>query len=256
MSFLQCGFYSNVLDMECQMNVIMPTGIKAQEPGGGNAPVLYLLHGFTEDHTAWTRRTAVERYVLHRNLAVVMPNVHRSFYTDMHSGGQYFTFITEELPAFIQSTFHVSDKREDTFVAGLSMGGYGAFKIALSYPERYAGAASLSGAMDIRRVFGDAEHMAESQAVFGTCIQADNDLYHLAERCAEKNLFPKLYQCCGTEDFLYEDNIRFRDFIAEKANDRYFYTERNGAHTWDFWEQSIQDVLRWIERINPAIKDR
>lgn len=102
-------------------------------------PVLYLLHGLSDDHTIWHRRTSIERYVSALGLAVVMPNVGKSFYTDMANGGNYFTFITEELPTLVQSYFPVSAKREDNFIAGLSMGGYGAFKVALSCPEKICG---------------------------------------------------------------------------------------------------------------------
>src|SRR5690606_35149889 len=114
-------------------------------------PVLYLLHGLSDDDTIWLRRTSIERYVAGLGLAVVMPNVHRSFYADMAYGGQYWTFLTEELPRVAGDFFPLSDAREDNYVAGLSMGGYGAFKWALSYPERFAAAGSLSGVLDLAK---------------------------------------------------------------------------------------------------------
>ena len=115
----------------------------------GDPPVLYLLHGLSDDDTIWLRRTSIERYVAPLGLAVVMPQVHRSFYTDEAYGGRYWTFLSEELPALVGSLFRVSSRREDTFVAGLSMGGYGALKWALRQPERFAAAASLSGAVHV-----------------------------------------------------------------------------------------------------------
>lgn len=113
-------------------------------------PTLYLLHGMSDDHTAWQRFTAIERHVSHLNLAVVMPTTHLGWYTDMEYGNRYWTYPTQELPGICRSFFHgMSDKREDTFIAGLSMGGYGAFKAALGAPETFCAGASLSGALDI-----------------------------------------------------------------------------------------------------------
>lgn len=102
---------------------------------GNLHPTLYLLHGLSDDDSIWLRRTSIERYVAQMGIAVVMPQVHRSFYTDMAAGGQYWTFISEELPALARSFFPLSAKREDNFVAGLSMGGYGALKLGLRKPE-------------------------------------------------------------------------------------------------------------------------
>ena len=142
MALIQCDFYSEVLQLSTSMNVILP------QPARSRYPVLYLLHGLSDDHTIWLRRTSIERFVDPLGLAVVMPAVHRSFYTDMAAGNRYWTFVGRELPALVRAFFPVSRRREDTFVAGLSMGGYGAFKLALSFPQRFAAAASLSGALD------------------------------------------------------------------------------------------------------------
>jgi putative tributyrin esterase len=127
MALLQVSFFSNTLGMSMQMNVILP-----QQDHNEKIPVLYLLHGMSDDHTAWIKNTAIERYVSDRNLAVIMPSTHLGWYTDMAHGNKYWTFISEELPKITQSFFkHLSDQREDNFVAGLSMGGYGALKMGL-----------------------------------------------------------------------------------------------------------------------------
>src|SRR3712207_4064507 len=136
------------------MTVLLPQRTTTQigmtgATGGGPPPVLYLLHGLSDDDTIWLRRTSIERYVAPLGLAVVMPQVHRSFYADERYGGRYWTFLSEELPALVDSWFRVSQRREDTFVAGLSMGGYGALKWALRQPDRFAAAASLSGAVGV-----------------------------------------------------------------------------------------------------------
>ena len=113
--------------------------------------VLYLLHGLGGDRTSWIRNTRIETHVRDTNVAVVMPQVEHGFYTDMASGQSYFTFVAEELPRYLSSILPLSSRREDTFVCGASMGGYGAFKLALTHPGRFSRAAALSGALDIQR---------------------------------------------------------------------------------------------------------
>ncbi len=129
--------------------------------------MLYLLHGMSDDHTAWLRYTSIERYAARHGLAVVMPAVGRSFYANEAHGHPYWDFLSEELPAVVGRFLRVSDRREDTFVAGLSMGGYGAFKWALRQPERFAAAASLSGALDVVALAALPERDELPRRVFG-----------------------------------------------------------------------------------------
>ena len=154
MILTEVNFLSEVLTLHSTMYVLLPQRTLAETKSKRTPKyrTLYLLHGHSDDHTAWQRWTSIERYVEGLNLAVVMPAVNLSFYTDMAHGGKYWQFISEEVPAVVRDMFSLSSAREDNFVAGLSMGGYGAFKLALTYPERYAAAASLSGAVDIREV--------------------------------------------------------------------------------------------------------
>lgn len=254
MALLDCCFYSNILGVETRAKVILPYGRKGQYPAVGHEqlPVLYLLHGLSEDDTAWTRRTSLERYVMNLDLAVIMPDAGRSFYMNMESGGRYFDYISQELPALMQQMFPISSKREDCFIAGLSMGGYGAFKAALSFPESFAAAASLSGAVDIQRVFQDAVEFPESKAVFGEVVKPENDLRFLAEKAAAEGKLPALYQYCGTKDFLYEDNTSFRDFIRPLCPD-YSYREDGRGHEWEAWEEQLLQVLDWLREQNRRI---
>ena len=256
MALLQCDFFSEVLGLSCSMNVILPQQTTNQiglenRATGKKHPTLYLLHGLSDDHTIWLRRTSIERYVAPLGLAVVMPAVHRSFYTDMERGYRYWTFISEELPSICRSFFPLSDRREDNFVAGLSMGGYGAFKLSLSCPGRFAAGASLSGAVDIAALSGtqDVQSSQEAENIFGDLSKirgSRNDLFHLARQVAESDgPKPKLFQCVGTEDFLYRDNIRFRDF-AKELNLDLTYEEGPGIHEWGFWDKMIQRVLEWL----------
>lgn len=258
MAFIQCDFYSDVLGLSTSMNVILPQNTNSQIGMENNAigdryPVLYLLHGLSDDHTIWQRRTSIERYVAPLGLAVVMPAVHRSFYTDMEKGYQYWTFISEEVPNIARQFFPISGQREDNFVAGLSMGGYGAFKIALSHPDRYAAAASLSGAVDIaaevEEIPKDEQLYEEFRLLFGeteNVRDSNNDLFHLIKKLkSSKEEQPYLFQCCGTEDFLYDDNIRFRDFCRQEGIE-ITYEEEKGSHEWGYWDKKIQRILEWL----------
>lgn len=253
MASINCNFFSESLSMCCSMNVILPQSTQTQIGMTGKAsselpPVLYLLHGLSDDHTIWSRRTSIERYVARYNLAVIMPNVHRSFYANMKQGGKYWDFISEELPQLVCTFFQVSTKREDTFVAGLSMGGYGALKLAFNKPERFAAAASLSGALDIVARSRSNDFPELNELVFdpATLPGSTNDLFALAEQAAQNpDSMPQLFQCCGTEDFLYEDNQRFKAHL-DKLNISLTYSEAPGVHCWDFWDRHIQDVLQWL----------
>jgi len=242
MALFQCNFSSVTLEISASMNVIIPQGEKRRP-----LKTLYLLHGLSDDHTIWCRRTSIERYADAYGIAVVMPAVNRSFYADMEHGAKYWTFVSEELPNLARSFFPLSERREDNFAAGLSMGGYGALKLGLSHPERYAAVASLSGAVDVNRLVaegfgGDIKNIVgDAKSVAGTSI----DLFALAERVASQPGAPLLYQCCGTEDFLYEDNVRFRDH-CRKLGLPLTYEEEPGDHEWGYWDLKIQKVLSWL----------
>lgn len=256
MALITCNFFSDTLGLSTSMTVILPQQTSSQIGMNNRSSqklhkTLYLLHGFSDDDTIWSRRTSVERYVAELGLAVVMPNVHQSFYTDMEYGNKYWTFLTEELPAIARSFFPLSDAREDNYVAGLSMGGYGAFKWALRHPDRFAAAGSLSGALDM------ASHIKEPamphmkpyfRLIYGEneIKGTDEDLLHLVAGLAQSDLAkPSLYQCCGTEDFLYDDNIAFRDACRE-ADYPLTYVEGPGSHEWGYWDTHIQHFLQWL----------
>ncbi len=258
MALIHLDFRSDTLRLSTSMTVILPQPVLergATPPASRRRPwpTLYLLHGLSDDHTIWQRRTSIERYVEPLGLAVVMPQVHRSFYTDMASGNRYWTFIREEVPAVARSFFPLSAARADNYVAGLSMGGYGAFKLALTHPDRFAAAASLSGALNLARIarhpdprrlsprevksiFGDGEKVAGSR----------HDLFHLAKRvAAQDSPKPRLYQWCGTDDRLYADNVAFRDH-AQALGLPLTYDEGPGRHEWIEWDREIQKVLAWL----------
>ncbi|TJY40918.1 esterase family protein [Cohnella pontilimi] len=248
MALFQCDYFSNVLGLSTGMTVILPNNGQA---GADGFPTMYLLHGLSDDHTIWLRRTSIERYAEEYGIAVVMPNGHRSFYTDMKDGFPYWKFISEEVPALARAWFPLSTEREDNFAAGLSMGGYGAFKLAMRRPDMYAAGASLSGALDMVTRWGPDDDFwnAENRRIFGSVEElrgSDDDLLHVAERLAASGgEIPKLFQSCGTEDFLYEMNLGFRDHARELGLDL-VYEEAPGGHDWAYWDTHIQRVLEWL----------
>ena len=148
--------FSKELFSSVSVNVILPTpesgdyffGSRTYYPKAGQKyQTLYLLHGFTADFSDWQRFSSIERYAQERQIAVVMPGVDNSFYCNLPEGGNYYDYYTRELPQVMEALFPISGKRENKFLAGLSMGGYGAFKAALREPDQYAAAVSLSGGM-------------------------------------------------------------------------------------------------------------
>ena len=256
MILTEIKFFSDTLGFHNTMHVLMPkrTLAEMQSKRAPRYRTLYLLHGHSDDHTAWQRWTSIERYAEGLNLAVVMPAVHLSFYNDMAHGGNYWQFISEEVPTVVRELFSLSSRREDNFVAGLSMGGYGAFKMALAHPERFTAAASLSGALDLSAIVhphgvrNDKAWLEEMRTVFGDLSKVPgsrHDLFALAKKAVKAQVKPRLYQCCGTEDELHADNIRFRDAVRTLPFDL-TYEDGPGDHNWAYWDMMIQRVLRWM----------
>lgn len=264
MALIQCRFFSDVLGLSTSMTVILPEPARTQigmkgTMKAGPYPTLYLLHGMSDDDSIWLRRTSIERYVAEMGLAVVMPQVGLSFYTDMAEGNRYWTFVSEELPQMCRSFFPLSDRREDNFVAGLSMGGYGAFKLALRRPDIFSAAASLSGALDVTNNFldsmrGERDRRSLFLRIFGEAgpRDTDNDLLFLLKNLKELDTrVPQLYQCCGTDDFLYKDNLKFRD-TCSSLGIPLTYEEGPGGHDWSYWDTKIQDVLKWLPIVHSS----
>ena len=258
MAFFEMKYYSDALHLSVSVNVVLPDQAKTaaalspREAKKQTYPVLYLLHGLSDDESIWERRTSVERYAADRGIAVVMPAVGRSWYTDTAYGANYFTFLTDELPVAVRSFFRgISDKREDTFIAGLSMGGYGAVKAALTYPERYAGCVSLSGALDIadtnRRQMTD-----EWRGIFGFDLTSvaqlsgtKHDVFALAEQLKSKAFCPDIYLWCGEQDSLMGANERFTALL-NSLRIPYRFDRSEGNHSWKWWDLHITDGLDYL----------
>jgi len=240
MAFCEVHFFSDVLMKQVAMNVILPD--KARGPFAA----FYLLHGLSDDYTIWHRRTRIEWYVRDLPLIVVMPDGFRGFYTNNEQGPAYADFFAKELPAFIERTFPAKKNRAARSIGGLSMGGYGALRIALANPERFVSANSHSGALlagtrprpqlrehrEFRQVFGDDPA--------GT----DHDLLALTLRAQRSKNLPKLLIDCGKQDYLIDDNRKFHAAMR-KQNIAHEYREFPGAHDWDYWDQHVRDALKF-----------
>lgn len=261
MALMQVEFFSEVLGLSSSMMVIVPQARTQGQVGIARNvfsppyPVLYLLHGASDNHTSWHRNTAIERYVADKGIVVVMPAVQISFYTDQKQGYPYFSFVSEELPEIVRGFFPVSHRREDTFAAGLSMGGYGAFKLGIRCPEKFAAVASLSGSLSQRTRLTDASSLRNSRVIemarqtFGSpeeYDQSENDLAWVLENHLRNNVvLPKFYQACGTKDHNYEINVAFHQKFKDRIELTYDELPDRG-HEWGFWDEQIQKVLHWL----------
>ena len=253
MAFIQCDFYSEILGTRTSLNAVIPSRDESgQEPPREmpeQYPVLFLLHGLHSNYSAWSRYSSVERYACEKGLAVVMPDAGRSFYTNMRYGYRYFDFFSQELPEVANRLFPLSRDRSQRFIAGLSMGGYGAFKLALSHPEQYAAAASLSGALSLTQIEDPDPLLPEWPIIFGDnskIVNSEDDLLYLAKRYYQQKQFPlRLFQCCGTEDFLYQSNQHFLKNGNELGLNLH-YEESPGGHEWQYWDEQIKRVIEWL----------
>ncbi|MGL4696118.1 alpha/beta hydrolase [Enterococcus larvae] len=258
MAFLQANIYSNVLGMEVMMNVVLPQRteklIGTSTAGSTeDVPVLYLLHGMGGNHSVWERRTNIERYVSDRGLAVIMPSTDLGWYADTQYDMKYWTFLSEELPEICQELFpQLSRKREKTFAAGLSMGGYGAFKLGLRQPERFAAIASLSGPLNIAARVEDLlliRNEAYWTGVFGPLDEfkeSEHDLlFLLKEALKEQKNLPDIFLACGEQDPLLHASEDVSRALSE-AKIPHFFETAAGGHDWHFWDEWIQKVIDWL----------
>jgi S-formylglutathione hydrolase FrmB len=236
------------------VKVNLPLNIILPEPGMMHGrpvrdrKVLYLLHGLSDDASAWQRFSSIETVARDYGLIVVMPSVGRSFYSDQPNGQAYFSYLTEELPQYLADVFAIQPRRENTLIAGLSMGGYGAFKTALRYPERFFAAASFSGVLSLAIMSthpGD-QRQPEFEHLFGDLNQlngSEHDPLVWLQRAAQKPAaLPKLFIACGKQDDLYPLNVMF-NAACQKLGVAVDYHEEDGAHTWPFWDKQIKRFL-------------
>jgi len=248
------NFYSEELKTTTRINLILPDASNDVTPLlGGTPKLLFLLHGLGGNCDEWLRFSKIEYYAKKFNLIVVMPEAQRSFYCDYPTAPRYFHYVADELPQLCAQWFALRRPREDCMIAGESMGGYGALKIGLRRPERFGTIAALSGVLDFRRFVDEARagmlpeiEPGEFDALYPTGeLPEEDDPIALVRRAAAQADRPRLIQLCGTEDFLYEHNRRFR-LAAEEAGYGHCYSEGPGEHAWPYWDRAIQTALRFF----------
>lgn len=270
MAFIHLNFFSSALQANTDVNICIPTPNSDELMNDKDTSyfkddhmfqVLYLLHGAFGDYSDWARLTSIERYAQEYKIAVVMPSAANSFYTNMRYGVNYLTYLTDELPAFLNSLFPFSSRREDNFTAGLSMGGYGAWKVALTKPSHYAACASLSGALDIDAVRTQAKQGEINGPFNWNAINGDepfagspDDLFALIQNHKAQNIqLPELFMSCGKEDFIYPVN-ELADERLRKLDVKYTYERHSGVHDWEYWDTHIQRVLEWLPLARTSVK--
>lgn len=194
-------------------------------------PTLYLLHGSLNDHMTWGQYTSVERYAEERHLAVIMMSGENRGFIN-RGKDRYFDFIEEELPAFCERMFPLSPRKEDRYIAGLSMGGFGAFFHGLSLPERYAAFGAFSGVMTTK--------LSE--------IGKTTPLMLLRDDLKNGKPLPPMFLTIGDKDFLYEDNQAFLKFCKDNGVKIHAEILKGYGHEWRFWDLAIRHFMDWIPR--------
>lgn len=258
-----CNFYSKILNNHVDVNVLLPAMPDNDQIFNSleeiykkrKIPVLYLLHGALDDYSMWLRHTNIERYAEEAGIAVVMPSGQNGFYSNARYGLRYFDFITKELPIFAEYTFPVSDCREDRFIAGPSMGGYGASKCALAKADRYMAFGDFSGAVDPENLEPLMKKMGfdffRYDLIFGGSDKvtgSEDDLMVLAEKCKSLNEKPYAFVACGEEDYNnYKMNQKFYDKLRECGFKTEFFAG-HGLHDWVYWDKCIDTFIKIIRK--------
>ncbi len=260
MALIQCNFNSKSLMRTVPLQVVLPTD-KIVFPGQPEAEekpfkTLYLLHGIFGNYTDWVSGTRIQAWAQNRDLCVVMPSGDNSFYVDNRkTSALYGSFIAKDLVEFTRRSFPLSRKREDTFIGGLSMGGFGAIVNGLQHPETFGRVVGLSAALVLNEQNLNAEYTdflmtnrGYYESVFGDLdkvLGGENDYTALAERGANREDKPRMYLACGTEDGLIAPNRVFRDKLLELGYD-VTWEEGPGGHDWDFWDAYILKAMEWL----------
>lgn len=264
MAVIQMRFFSQVLGFVTAVRVIVPTGwgkefdSRAFYEDRERLPVLWLLHGGSDNYTDWHGCTTVQLLADEYQIAVVMPDAQNSSYSNMAFGPDWFDYMTKELPEFIYRRFPVSRERGKNFIAGMSMGGFGTLKIALRYPERFLAACPIASAVQLvdqyvhhttderpwfgrefEKIFGHYEHPEE-------LLGSEEDCYFLLERAMQEGRqLPALMMAQGTEDFTYQGNKEFYEYATGKGCP-IRWVEAPGVHDWNSWNLYLPMVFAFI----------
>lgn len=273
-----CNFISYTLKRTVDITVVIPTPtipqatrrFKSENPcmhtPPEKYPVVYLLHGMGNNHATWTGYTNVEMYAEERQIAIVNISAENKAYIT-NEQDDFYAFVSEELPDFVCGMFPISSKPEDSYIAGLSMGGFGTLVHALSHPERFAAFGTFSAgivrrSLNMRQFDPDKlqeEHLREKgtlpKLIAKTGEDARFDPVALAEAvAAQGKSFPKVYMACGGKDFVFDNNVQFRDFLQALGADVTWDELAEYGHEWRFWDIEVEKFLDWIPRTDVYAK--
>ena len=261
MAVMDIRFFSKLFDRFVSFKAIIPNDTPEYKKNNyetyyqRDMKTLYLLHGSGGDNSDWLYRTNIISLAEKYNLAIILPSGENSWYVDKNSRlYKYKKFIAEELKTYVELTFSLSSKREDNFIAGLSMGGYGALTIGLSYCDSFSKIVGLSSALIINDIGSsspnrDIEKLNDFEFIFGdlkSIIDSEHNPEVLVKKAIENKCdIPKIYLACGNNDFLIEFNRDFRDFLKDHSVDC-IYKEGEGIHDWIFWANWIEKSIKWL----------
>jgi len=258
MTQIRIDYNPKTLQVSVPLQIIMPNQgwNDGSESDIQKLPVLYLLHGLSDDSSAWQRYTNLEILAWDLGFIAVLPTGGRSMYANMDNGQAYFDYITSELPEYLDKTFKFDLSRQNCLIAGNSMGGLGAFKSAFLRPELYRAAFSLSGALipEIKNVpeekGADPKMMHEIGLIYGGLDKVkgsgDDPMAWLANAASNPEVLPALYSCCGTSDDLLTVNRIFQKVCEARKIPLTYWEEKGGKHNWYFWQKHIEKWLRMV----------
>ena len=260
MSLIHMYYNSYYLHGNQEVSIILPDRPGNQLPKDyygrdRKYPVLWLLHGAFGDHTDWVRKSKIELYARERDLCVVMPSAFNSGYANWDHfafGFAMWDYLTEELMPMVYGWYPVSEERSDNFVAGLSMGGRGALKLAVNYPEKFAAAAVLSAAPENLREIDPTKNEArwrrllENAGSLEALLASSENVWDKIAALAGKDVLPRLYCAIGTEDVWYPNYEKFKRY-AESIHLAATFEEGPGGHDWRFWDTYIEKALLFFD---------
>lgn len=253
MALLNVKYHSEILSMPVEMAVLLPQSFAENRQA---FPTLYLLHEMGDGHTSWLRKTSLERYIDDLSLAVVLPAGHTSYYTDMYHGKPYFTFITEELPAICENMFPLSQSKNERFIAGNGIGGYGALKAGLSASHTFSLAASFSSPID---VMGIVNRLDKQKAIdiFGQVNEVNKsteNAYVAPEALLNlKKPLPEIYLSCNAENALFEENESFNTYLSNLGVKTTFEKTIDEQTDWKHWDHSLETFISWLTVMKPGL---
>jgi S-formylglutathione hydrolase FrmB len=250
MALIRLDHVPESIRVNLPLYLIIPDPKKVKEMPIRDRKVLYLLHGLSDDGSAWQRFSSIETFAYAQGLVVVMPSFGRSFYVDQPNGQKYFSYLVDELPQYLSDVFNITPNRENTFIAGNSMGGYGTFKAAFLHPEKYRAAFSLSGVLSLAILDNHSDkRQPEFEHLFGDLSKLPGSQHDPAvwiKQAIEKKMdLPKLFIACGKQDDLYPLSVMFHS-ACQAAGFDVQYQEEDAQHDWIYWDKMIKWFIEEI----------